>query len=532
MVTKLKNLIINDSRAKFILLLLLFLSFSTLFETIYDLNNNFIDINQYNYFYNEEVIPYFYYFGTPLSLPKANLKFICEGITLASCLLSVLFLILYKKNSQKKVKLLENIITFFSKIKIEIILILILILLALRFYIFTNTKMFYNANLIIFNFIILSVIYIIYENIKHGGYNPKDMSITYRFFSDLVSIYNRKTINKKLSITFLISIVIQAIIQYIVLVLFMRVYYVEAIVIEVLFTLVSIISYSSIYNFLSSKFNYINNISKNIKNIENGNLKYKLEVIGDDEISALSKSINNITDGLEAAVDANIKSERMKTELITNVSHDLKTPLTSILSYVDMLKNNDFDKETINDYINILDKKSQRLKLLIEDIFEASKLSSGDVEFNITKTDIKELLIQSIVELEDKIQNSNLDFIIETPEESVFTMIDGKKTWRVFENLIGNILKYSMKNTRVYIDMFIKDENIIVTFKNISNDKLNLKPEELIERFRRGDISRNTDGSGLGLSISQNIIELQNATMEIIIDADLFKVALSFKKIN
>ncbi|MCC0634604.1 sensor histidine kinase, partial [Clostridioides sp. ZZV15-6388] len=364
------------------------------------------------------------------------------------------------------------------------------------------------------------------------GYNPKDMSITYRFFSDLVSIYNRKTINKKLSITFLISIVIQAIIQYIVLVLFMRVYYVEAIVIEVLFTLVSIISYSSIYNFLSSKFNYINNISKNIKNIENGNLKYKLEVIGDDEISALSKSINNITDGLEAAVDANIKSERMKTELITNVSHDLKTPLTSILSYVDMLKNNDFDKETINDYINILDKKSQRLKLLIEDIFEASKLSSGDVEFNITKTDIKELLIQSIVELEDKIQNSNLDFIIETPEESVFTMIDGKKTWRVFENLIGNILKYSMKNTRVYIDMFIKDENIIVTFKNISNDKLNLKPEELIERFRRGDISRNTDGSGLGLSISQNIIELQNATMEIIIDADLFKVALSFKKIN
>lgn len=168
---------------------------------------------------------------------------------------------------------------------------------------------------------------------------------------------------------------------------------------------------------------------------------------------------------------------------------------------------------------------------MIEDIFEASKLSSGDVEFNITKTDIKELLIQSIVELEDKIQNSNLDFIIETPEDSVFTMIDGKKTWRVFENLIGNILKYSMKNTRVYIDMFIKDENIIVTFKNISNDKLNLKPEELIERFRRGDISRNTDGSGLGLSISQNIIELQNATMEIIIDADLFKVTLAFKKL-
>ncbi|UDN60717.1 sensor histidine kinase [Clostridioides sp. ES-W-0016-02] len=532
MVTKLKNLIINDSRAKFILLLLLFLSLSILFETIYDLNNNFIDINEFKYLYNEVAIPCFYYFGPPLYLSKTNLKFICEGIALLSCILAILFFIFYKKNNQNKVKFLENIITFFSNVKIEFTLILILILLTLRFYIFTNTKMFYNTNLIVFNFIILSVIYIIYENIKHGGYNPKDMSITCRFFSDLVSRYNRKTINKKLAIAFLISIVIQAVIQYIALVLFMRIYYANAIVIEVLFTLVSIIACSYIYNFLSTKFNYINNISKNIKNIENGNLKYKLEVIGDDEISALSKSINNITDGLEAAVDANIKSERMKTELITNVSHDLKTPLTSILSYVDMLKNNDLDKETINDYINILHKKSQRLKLLIEDIFEASKLSSGDVEFNITKTDIKELLIQSIVELEDKIQNSNLDFIIETPEDSVFTMIDGKKTWRVFENLIGNILKYSMKNTRVYIDMFIKDENIIVTFKNISNDKLNLKPEELIERFRRGDISRNTDGSGLGLSISQNIIELQNATMEIIIDADLFKVTLAFKKIN
>ncbi|HGT0144317.1 TPA: histidine kinase dimerization/phospho-acceptor domain-containing protein, partial [Clostridioides difficile] len=356
--------------------------------------------------------------------------------------------------------------------------------------------------------------------------------ITYVFFSNLLSVYNRKTINKKLAIVFLISIVMQAIIQNMVLIFFMYIYYAEAIAIVILFTLVNTVFHLYIYNFLSAKFNYINNISKNVKNIENGDLKYKLEVIGNDEISDLSKSINNITDGLENAVDSSIKNERMKTELITNVSHDLKTPLTSILSYVDMLKNNDFDKETVNDYINILDKKSQRLKLLIDDIFEASKLSSGDVEFNITKTDIRELLIQSIVEFEDKIQNSNLDFIIETPEHAVFTMIDGKKTWRVFENLICNILKYSMPNTRVYIDMFIKEENIILTFKNISNDKLNLKPEELVERFRRGDVSRKTDGSGLGLSIAQNIIELENADMEIIIDADLFKVMLTFRRVN
>lgn len=530
MVTKLKNLIINDSKAKFILLLLLFLLISILFEAVYDLNNNFF--YNINYYYKEFTIPYFYFFGTPLHLSKVELEFVCIGVILSSFLLIVLCFILYKKNKQTKVKFLENVISLFSKVKIELTLILILILLILRFHAFTSNKMFYNTNLIIYNFIIISIVYIIYENIKYNNYNLKDMSITYVFFSNLLSVYNRKTINKKLAIVFLISIVMQAIIQNMVLIFFMYIYYAEAIAIVILFTLINTVFHLYIYNFLSAKFNYINNISKNVKNIENGDLKYKLEVIGNDEISDLSKSINNITDGLENAVDSSIKNERMKTELITNVSHDLKTPLTSILSYVDMLKNNDFDKETVNDYINILDKKSQRLKLLIDDIFEASKLSSGDVEFNITKTDIREILIQSIVEFEDKIQNSNLDFIIETPEHAVFTMIDGKKTWRVFENLICNILKYSMPNTRVYIDMFIKEENIILTFKNISNDKLNLKPEELVERFRRGDVSRKTDGSGLGLSIAQNIIELENADMEIIIDADLFKVMLTFRRVN
>ncbi|HDF2336913.1 TPA: sensor histidine kinase [Clostridioides difficile] len=529
MVTKLKNLIINDSKAKFILLLLLFLLVSILFEAVYDLNNNFSNIN---YYYREFALPYFYFFGTPVHLSKVELEFVCIGIILSSFLLTILCFTLYKKNKQTKVKFLENVISLFSKVKIELTLILTLILLTLRFHAFTSNKIFYNTNLIIYNFIIISIVYIIYENIKYNNYNLKDMSITYVFFSNLLSMYNKKTINKKLAIVFLISIAVQAIIQYLVLIFFMYIYYAEAIAIVILFTLVNTVFHFYIYNFLSVKFNYINNISKNIKNIENGNLKYKLEVIGDDEISTLAKSINNITGGLETAVDANIKNERMKAELITNVSHDLKTPLTSILSYVDMLKNNDFDRETINDYINILDKKSQRLKLLIDDIFEASKLSSGDVEFNITKTDIRELLIQSIVEFEDKIQNSSLDFIIETPEYAVFTMIDGKKTWRVFENLICNILKYSMPNTRVYIDMFIKEENIILTFKNISNDKLNLKPEELIERFRRGDISRKTDGSGLGLSIAQNIIKLENAHMEIIIDADLFKVMLTFRRVT
>ncbi|WP_243446389.1 HAMP domain-containing sensor histidine kinase [Romboutsia weinsteinii] len=299
-----------------------------------------------------------------------------------------------------------------------------------------------------------------------------------------------------------------------------------------LFTFITLIIYSYIYHIVSKKFKYIENISKNIQNITEGNLNYKLEIKGNDEISSLARSINNITNGLEAALQNQIKSEKMKTELITNVSHDLKTPLTSIVNYVDIIKNNDLDESTMKDYINILDRKSQRLKTLIEDIFEASKLSSGDIEINLKKTDVKELLIQSIVELEDKIGQSNLDFNINVPDESIFTLIDGNKTWRVFENLIGNIIKYSMSNTRVYIDMFTDKNTVFITFKNISNHKLNIKADELLERFRRGDVSRSTDGSGLGLSIANSISELQDSSMSIDIDGDLFKVTLKFNQIN
>ena len=219
----------------------------------------------------------------------------------------------------------------------------------------------------------------------------------------------------------------------------------------------------------------------------------------------------------------------MKTELITNVSHDLKTPLTSIVSYIDILKNNELDNQTTKNYLNILDKKAYRLKNLVEDIFEASKISSGDIELYFEKTDIKELLIQSIVELDDKIESSKLDFIVNTPNEPIFTNIDGKRMFRVFDNLISNIVKYSLSNTRVYIDMYTDCGNVLITMKNISNHKLNITPDELMERFVRGDVSRNTSGSGLGLSISKNLVDMQNGKLELDIDGDLFKVKLSFK---
>ena len=284
-----------------------------------------------------------------------------------------------------------------------------------------------------------------------------------------------------------------------------------------------------LFRITCEKFDYVDYISKEVESIKEGSIDYKLEVRGNDQIARLANNINNMSEGLVKAVDNAIRSEKMKTELITNVSHDLKTPLTSIINYVDMLKSDDIDDDTKKAYLSILDKKSKRLKTLVEEIFEAAKLSSGEVEFNLENTDINELLIQSIVELDDKIQDSRLDFIINTPEQPIITMIDGKRTFRAFENLITNITKYSAPNTRVYIDLFVEDNNVFIIFKNISNYRLNLSPEEFLERFRRGDSSRNTEGSGLGLSITQSIVQLQNGTMDLNIDGDLFKVILQFK---
>lgn len=209
--------------------------------------------------------------------------------------------------------------------------------------------------------------------------------------------------------------------------------------------------------------------------------------------------------------------------------HDLKTPLTSIISYIDILKNNKLDKQTTNNYLSILDKKSQKLKNLVDDIFEASKISSGDIELHFEKTDIKELLIQSIVELDDKIEYSKLDFVINTPNEPIFTNIDGKRMFRVFDNLISNIVKYSLPNTRVYVDAYTDYSYVLITLKNISNHKLNISPDELLERFVRGDVSRNTNGSELGLSIASNLVDMQGGKLELDIDGDLFKVKLKFR---
>lgn len=247
-------------------------------------------------------------------------------------------------------------------------------------------------------------------------------------------------------------------------------------------------------------------------------------------LTPLAKNLNNINKGFSLAVDKEIKSQRMKAELISNVSHDLKTPLTSIITYVDLLKNEEIDRDTQKEYIGILDKKSQRLKVLIEDLFEASRATSGNVELNLEKVDVVALFRQTLGELEEKINGSSLQFKINTPESKVICNLDGRRTYRVFENIMTNILKYAMENSRVYIDITENINEVSFTFKNISAYEMNFDAYEITERFTRGDASRNTEGSGLGLSIAKSFIELQGGTLEIIIDGDLFKLIVGFPK--
>ena len=264
--------------------------------------------------------------------------------------------------------------------------------------------------------------------------------------------------------------------------------------------------------------------------ISQGDLNYQIEGSSTAVLDVLAKDINNMRSGLGNAIQNEVKSERMKTELITNVSHDLKTPLTSIINYVDLIKKGDFTKEEIEDYIKIIDRKSQRLKVLIEDLFEASSAASGEMELNIEKLDIVALLKQSIAEFEEKIKISKLDFRINIPNEKVYVMVDGKRTWRIFENQISNILKYSLDNTRVYINLEESEDRIIIIFKNISAYEIDFNEDEITERFKRGDQSRHTEGSGLGLAISKGLTELQDGIFKIKVDGDLFKVEIQLKK--
>lgn len=246
-------------------------------------------------------------------------------------------------------------------------------------------------------------------------------------------------------------------------------------------------------------------------------------------LKELATYVNDVSNGFNNAIQEKLKSERLKTELITNVSHDIKTPLTSIINYVDLLKQENIQDEKVQEYIKVLDSKSQRLKKLIEDLVEASKASSGNVKLNIEEINLSELLKQVTGEFKDKFDEKNLIIDLDLPSNNVNIQADNRYMYRIIENLYSNVSKYAMENTRVYITLLKTNDEIRLEIKNVSKDKLNITADELMQRFVRGDKSRYTEGSGLGLSIAKSLCELQDCKFDIEIDGDLFKAVLIWK---
>ena len=378
----------------------------------------------------------------------------------------------------------------------------------------------------------LTVAYIFNRQINSYG-NKLDFfktTFVYRVYKLITKLY-KKTLQLTRSITLAKRIIILAIVC-IVANVFMMIFAINDY--NILIAMIaSVVTIGGFAYYVLKKLSYLSYIMDGTQRIKNGDIHHKLQLIGEDNFTTLADNINNIRDGLDKAIDSQLRSERMKSELITNVSHDLKTPLTSIINYIELIKKEEnITPEYLKDYVNVLDSKSKRLKVLIEDLFEASKASSGNIELNMEKIDIIQLLRQSIGELEEKLSEANLDLKINVPEDKIYVRADGRRLYRVLENLLSNISKYSLPNTRVYIDITEVEGRVKLIMKNISSYELNFDPEEIMERFKRADDSRNTEGSGLGLAIARDLVKLQGGEFVIDIDGDLFKSIIEFDSIK
>jgi signal transduction histidine kinase len=294
----------------------------------------------------------------------------------------------------------------------------------------------------------------------------------------------------------------------------------------IMIALISIISTFIIYK----KVTHFQRIQEGLQIAKSGDYDYKIKLEGKGEFRQLSEDINELTSGLKSAVQSEVKSEKLKTELITNVSHDIKTPLTSIISYVDLLKREGLSSDNAPKYLDVLERKSNRLKNLTEDLFEAAKATSGSIEPKFERVHINSLVEQLLGELDEKINESELIFKVTASNEKIYAKADGRLLSRVMENLLSNIFKYTLTGSRVYIVISEDDNNVYVSFKNISAYELNIPVNELMERFKRGDESRSSEGSGLGLAIAASLMEVQEGSLELSIDGDLFKAEVRLNK--
>ena len=450
-----------------------------------------------------------------------------------SCVVFVIFFvllilcILYLAKYNKRLLLIENIVNRFKVYPIEYkiggaILAWIIWHMGIRIYYNSNN---YIRRLNLSSIIWVSVVVVIYYfliRIIIANYNEGTLfknNITIKAWNYLSDVMNRGSIIR----TFLIMTALYILSGLVLLFLSAWLWiWPIGIVVGIILTIIYII-------ILIKDLVYLDKIMVGAKAAVEGKLNYKIEEKGRGHLRELAHDINNIKEGLRKSVENEMKSENMKTELITNVSHDLKTPLTSIINYIDLLKRENIEPENARDYVSILDKKSQRLKILIEDLFEASKAASGTMELNIARIDIGQLLKQALGENDERFKDSKLEVKLNVPDDKVFINGDGKRLYRVFENLLSNIVKYSLSNTRVYIDMFKENDEVIIVMKNISAYELSFDTNEITNRFKRGDASRSTEGSGLGLAIAKSIVELHNGSFKIEADGDLFKSIIKLK---
>lgn len=274
-------------------------------------------------------------------------------------------------------------------------------------------------------------------------------------------------------------------------------------------------------------------LKKGIEEIALGNMEYQIPLQGlRGENLKLAEMINGIANGFHMAVEEARKNERLKTDLITNVSHDIKTPLTSIINYVAILKQSDIADPKIQGYLDILEAKAQRLKTLTEDVVEASKVSSGNISLEYMDVDLVEMIQQTEGEMAEKFEARNLKMIVNLPAEPAVVHVDGRRMWRVLENIFGNAAKYAMPGTRVYADLKLEEDTVDLSLKNVSEHQLNISADELTERFIRGDLSRSSEGSGLGLSIAQSLTTMQGGTFNLYLDGDLFRVNIRFPRVK
>ena len=466
--------------------------------------------------------------------PISQNAYIILPISSAVTILLIIYLLITigHKDDEKTIELND-----FDKIPLEIILIVAVFLIVLPFIILSQYDRINNAMLSLgitayIDVYIVSavVLHTMIKRIKSKTFLKSSIigqvliwwiKIFKKILNKIQKVWNTITYSASVTSKVIIGIGIFAFIWLVIIAMFSDNKMLPLIIIALIcFMLYKIIKIIKEYSQIENK----------LKDVYNGNNQTELK---EEDFSMVFKSsvkyLNNISNGLENAVQERMKSERMKAELITNVSHDIKTPLTSIINYVDLLKKEDIANEKANEYINILDNKSQRLKKLTEDLIEASKVSTGNVSLNLEKINIVELIKQAIGEFEDKFQNKNLQIIVNCNENEININADSRYMYRIVENLFSNIYKYALENSRVYIDISIVDgTNVVIEMKNISKDKLNISADELMQRFVRGDRSRNTEGSGLGISIAQNLTELQNGTFELKLDGDLFKVKLTF----